>query len=149
MNQIVIRPMELSDIDGVMLVEHEAFVVPWSRQAFEEELTQNRIARYLVAEMDGKIAGYAGVWFVIGEAHVTNVAVHGSARRQGIGRLLMNHLIDLAADNGIEAMTLEVRVTNLPARELYREMGFVEKGIRPNYYSETKEDALILWREKE
>ena len=148
MNKITIRPMRPDDLDDVLQVELEAFVTPWSRQAFEEELTQNRIARYLVAESEGKVVGYAGVWFVIDEAHITNVAVHASARRQGVGRLLMEHLIGLAQDNGIGAVTLEVRINNTAARELYGKLGFVEKGIRPNYYSETKEDALILWREQ-
>lgn len=145
---MVIRPMTLEDIDGVMAVEMDAFQTPWSRSAFEEELTQNRLARYLVAEADGAILGYAGTWLVINEAHVTNVAVSSQRRREGIGRLLMEHLMDLAVQNGSGSMTLEVRVSNEAARNLYRQLGFVEAGLRKNYYSETKEDALILWREK-
>ena len=146
--EIIVRPMTLEDLDGVMSVEFDSFLTPWSRTAFEEELTQNRLARYIVAAEDGNIVGYAGTWLVINEAHVTNVAVSGQHRREGIGRLLMEKLMELARDSGMESMTLEVRVTNAAARHLYQQMGFVEAGIRKNYYSETKEDALILWCEK-
>ena len=145
---ITVRPMVMTDVDGVMAVEHDSFLTPWSRSAFEEELAQNRLARYIVAVENGEIVGYAGTWLVINEAHVTNVAVSGQRRREGIGRLLMQNLMELARDNDMESMTLEVRVSNAAARHLYAQMGFVEAGIRKNYYSETKEDALILWCEK-
>ena len=146
--EMIVRPMTVEDLDGVMSVEFDSFLTPWSRTAFEEELTQNRLARYIVAAEDGNIVGYAGTWLVINEAHVTNVAVSGQHRRKGIGRLLMEKLMELARDSGMDSMTLEVRVTNAAARHLYQQMGFVEAGIRKNYYSETKEDALILWCEK-
>ena len=145
---ITVRPMVMTDVDGVMAVEHDSFLTSWSRSAFEEELAQNRLARYIVAVENGEIVGYAGTWLVINEAHVTNVAVSGQRRREGIGRLLMQNLMELARENGMESMTLEVRVSNAAARHLYAQMGFVEAGIRKNYYSETKEDALILWCEK-
>ena len=140
--------MLLSDLDGVMAVEHDSFRTPWSRLAFEEELGLNRLARYLVAVDGDCVVGYAGAWLVINEVHVTNVAISLSRRREGIGRLLMESLLELARENGLESMTLEVRVSNTAARRLYKELGFVEAGLRKNYYSETKEDALILWREK-
>ena len=145
---ITVRPMVMTDVDGVMAVEQDSFLTPWSRSAFEEELAQNRLARYIVAVENGEIVGYAGTWLVINEAHVTNVAVSGQRRREGIGRLLMQKLRDLARENDMESMTLEVRVSNAAARHLYEQLGFVEAGIRKNYYSETKEDALILWCEK-
>ena len=145
---ITVRPMVMTDVDGVMAVEQDSFLTPWSRSAFEEELAQNRLARYIVAVENDEIVGYAGTWLVINEAHVTNVAVSGQRRREGIGRLLMQKLMELARDNDMESMTLEVRVSNAAARHLYEQLGFVEAGIRKNYYSETKEDALILWCEK-
>ena len=145
---ITVRPMMMTDVDGVMAVEHDSFLTPWSRSAFEEELAQNRLARYIVAVENGAIVGYAGTWLVINEAHVTNVAVSSQRRREGIGHLLMQNLMELARENGMESMTLEVRVSNAAARHLYEQLGFVEAGIRKNYYSETKEDALILWCEK-
>ena len=146
--EFLVRAMTTDDLDGVMAVEQEAFPAPWSRSAFAEELEKNRLARYLVA-LDGEtIVGYAGTWLVINEAHVTKVAVSARHRRQGIGRLLMCRLMALALENGMESRTLEVRVSNAAARNLYQQLGFVEAGIRRNYYTETKEDALILWREK-
>lgn len=147
-DNILVRPMAIADVDGVMAVEKDSFSTPWSRSAFEEELAQNRLARYIVAEEDGQVVGYAGMWLVINEAHVTNVAVSGSRRGEGIGRLLMETLMELARENGMGSMTLEVRVSNMVARHLYETLGFAEAGIRKNYYSETKEDALILWRDK-
>ena len=149
MNELItVRPMVMTDVDGVMAVEHDSFLTPWSRSAFEEELAQNRLARYIVAEENGAIVGYAGTWLVINEAHVTDVAVSSQRRREGIGRLLMQNLMELARENEMESMTLEVRVSNAAARHLYQQLGFVEAGIRKNYYTETKEDALILWCEK-
>ena len=145
---ILIRPMTAEDLDGVMTVEHDSFIVPWSRTAFEEELSKNNLAHYLVAVSDSEVVGYAGTWLVINEAHVTNVAVSRSRRREGIGRILMEKLMELARNNHMESMTLEVRVSNAAARNLYRQLGFEEAGMRKNYYAETKEDALILWREK-
>ena len=147
-DNILVRPMAIADVDGVMAVEKDSFSTPWSRSAFEEELAQNRLARYIVAEEDGQVVGYAGMWLVINEAHVTNVAVSGSRRGEGIGRLLMETLMELARENGMGSMTLEVRVSNMVARHLYETLGFAEAGIRKNYYSETKEDALILWRDQ-
>jgi len=145
---VLVRPMMPEDLDGVMVVEKDSFSAPWSRSAFEEELSQNNLARYLVAVAGDVIVGYAGAWLVINEAHVTNVAVVGMYRREGIGRLLMEKLMELARNNFMESMTLEVRVSNAAARNLYSKLGFVEAGMRKNYYTETKEDALILWREK-
>lgn len=145
---VEVRPMSLDDLDGVMAVEHDSFGAPWSRSAFEDEMKTNKLARYLVATVNGFVAGYAGTWLVINEAHVTNVAVGTAFRRRGIGRILMESLMRLARDNHMESMTLEVRVSNEAARSLYRNLGFVEAGRRKNYYPETKEDALILWREQ-
>ena len=105
-DNILVRPMAIADVDGVMAVEKDSFSTPWSRSAFEEELAQNRLARYIVAEEDGQVVGYAGMWLVINEAHVTNVAVSGSRRGEGIGRLLMETLMKLARDNGMGSMTL-------------------------------------------
>ena len=143
-----VRQMAAEDLDAVISVEKDSFCTPWSRSAFEEELARNRLARYIVALDGSEVVGYAGTWLVINEAHVTNVAVSGLHRRQGIGRLLMEQLMALAREEGMDSMTLEVRVTNQAARRLYHQLGFVEAGLRKNYYSETQEDALILWREK-
>jgi len=103
------------------------------------------VARYLVADIDGKIVGYVGIWFVAGEGHITNVAVHSDYRGQKIGDILIKHLVKICKDNNIFAMTLEVRVSNIVAQNLYKKYGFKLAGIRKEYYSDNKEDAMIMW----
>ncbi|MCG0240037.1 MAG: ribosomal protein S18-alanine N-acetyltransferase [Firmicutes bacterium] len=139
--------MTLADVDGVVAVERLCFLTPWSRQAFVRELTENPHARYLVARAGGTVVGYAGMWLVLDEAHVTNVAVHPDWRRQGLGERLMRGLMDWARAEGATRMTLEVRVSNQPAQELYRKLGFQPSGIRRGYYTDTGEDALIMWKD--
>lgn len=136
------------DIDGVLQVEHDCFTVPWSRTAFEAEVNDNQLARYLVVETAGRLIGYAGMWMILDEAHVTNIAIIAGYRRQGLGERLLLELMDLAKQLGAGSMTLEVRPSNTAAQKLYRKLGFEKRGIRRQYYSDTKEDALIMWREK-
>ena len=106
-NNIVIRPMTIDDVDGVFEVEKNCFEHYWSKGEFEKEM-KNDVARYLVADIDGKIVGYVGIWFVAGEGHITNVAVHSDYRGQKIGDILIKHLVKICKDNNIFAMTLEV-----------------------------------------
>ncbi len=140
-----ILPMRMADLDGVIEVETRSFPAPWSRQAFVQELTENHYAQYLVAREGDRIAGYAGMWVILDEAHVTNVAVHPDWRGCGAGEQLMRALIDRAVALGAIRMTLEVRVSNQVAQGLYLKLGFKPSGIRKGYYTETKEDALIMW----
>lgn len=142
-----LHPMTLMDLDGVMEVEHLSFPTPWPRRAFEQELTENRFARYYVAREGDRVAGYAGCWIVLDEAHVTNVAVHPHDRGQHLGKALMLRLMQEAAAADAPRMTLEVRVTNEVAQNLYRTLGFEAKGRRKAYYSDTGEDALLMWQE--
>ncbi|MBP3931126.1 MAG: ribosomal protein S18-alanine N-acetyltransferase [Peptostreptococcaceae bacterium] len=143
-NNIVIRPMTIDDVDGVFEVEKNCFEHYWSKGEFEKEM-KNDVARYLVADIDGKIVGYVGIWFVAGEGHITNVAVHSDYRGQKIGDILIKHLVKMCKDNNIFAMTLEVRVSNIVAQNLYKKYGFKLAGIRKEYYSDNKEDAMIMW----
>lgn len=143
-NNIVIRPMTIDDVDGVFEVEKNCFEHYWSKGEFEKEM-KNDVARYLVADIDGKIVGYVGIWFVAGEGHITNVAVHSDYRGQKIGDILIKHLVKMCEDNNIFAMTLEVRVSNIVAQNLYKKYGFKLAGIRKEYYSDNKEDAMIMW----
>jgi ribosomal-protein-alanine N-acetyltransferase len=143
-NNIVIRPMTIDDVDGVFEVEKNCFEHYWSKGEFEKEM-KNDVARYLVADIDGKIVGYVGIWFVAGEGHITNVAVHSDYRGQKIGDILIKHLVKICKDNNIFAMTLEVRVSNIVAQNLYKKYGFKLAGIRKEYYSDNKEDAMIMW----
>lgn len=143
---IEIIPIREEHLDGVMALEEATFSIPWSRADFERELRENAMAIYYVAQMDGKIVGYAGMWHVVTEGHITNVGVLEEARGRGIGSLLMEKLIETALEKEMIGITLEVRMGNRPAQALYHKYGFRAEGIRKNYYSDTKEDAIIMWK---
>ena len=145
-NNIIIRPMTIDDVDEVYIVEEDCFVDPWSKDSIRKEL-KNDLARYLVAEIDDKIVGYVGVWFVVDEGHITNVAVHSDYRGKKIGDKLVKEMVELCKENNIVAMTLEVRASNTVAQNLYRKYGFKMGGIRKEYYSDNKEDAIIMWNQ--
>jgi len=140
-----IRPMIVTDIDPVVAVERVCFSVPWSKAAFEEEMSDNPLACYFVATVDEVVVGYAGMWLILDEAHITNVAVLPPYRGKGLGLKLLNALMDSAKERGGTCMTLEVREANTEALSLYSRLGFVPRGLRPKYYSDTGEDAVIMW----
>lgn len=142
--QITIAPMELWDIDGVMEIEYASFAIPWSREAFEEELTNNKHAIYIVAKQDNKVIGYGGMWKVLEEGHITNIAVHPDFRRMRVGYAIVEALTQIAKNKGIGSMTLEVRENNIAAQGLYRKFGFEVVGRRKKYYADNNEDALIM-----
>jgi ribosomal-protein-alanine N-acetyltransferase len=146
MSNIEFRQMELVDIPAVVDVEYQSFPIPWTAAAFRNELTNNMLAKYMVLTINGVVAGYAGMWLIVDEAHVTNVAIHPDFRGQGLGEQLMHELGRVAAYMGMRAMTLEVRVSNVRAIRLYTKMGFEEAGVRKGYYSDNGEDALVMWR---
>ncbi|MBP5661745.1 MAG: ribosomal protein S18-alanine N-acetyltransferase [Clostridia bacterium] len=133
-------------IDGIAAIEQVSFADPWSRTAFESELT-NPLARYAVAVEDETVLAYGGFWKIVDEAHITNVAVAPQARRQGLGRAVMQELIRTAKEEHLAAMTLEARVSNRAALALYESLGFHVVGVRPGYYA-NGEDAAILWLEE-
>lgn len=143
--RITVRPMGLEDLDQVLEVERSSFSTPWTKEAFYRELTQNRLACYLVALADGRVIAYAGTWLIMDEAHVTNVAVHPAFRGRKVGELIMRSLMLLARSRGALRMTLEVRKSNRVAQNLYRKLGFTIQGCRPQYYADNQEDALIMW----
>lgn len=147
MSNILVREMEEKDVDGVLRIEELSFTTPWSKEAFVLEITTNKLAKYVIAERDGHIVGYGGVWLIIDEGHITNIAVEPQYRGQGIGNFLVEKLIDICKERGITSLTLEVRKSNIVAQSLYKKYGFKECGIRPGYYSDTKEDAIIMWKE--
>lgn len=144
MSDATTRPMCLADIDRLVPIELASFSVPWSRNMLEDELYNDK-AYYLVAEYQGQVAGYAGMWQIFDEGHITNIAVDPAFRRRGIGSLLLDDLIAHARAQGIQALTLEVRVSNAPAISLYESKGFIAEGRRKRYYSDNNEDALIMW----
>ena len=136
----------LEDVDDIMIVERLSFKIPWSRDSIVQEITNNSFARYFSAKVNGKVVGYAGMWCVCDEGHITNIAVHPEFRGNGIGTRLIESLIEAAKKEGVSSMTLEVRKSNLVAQRLYRKFGFEEGGIRKAYYADNGEDAIIMWK---
>ncbi|MBX6395699.1 MAG: ribosomal protein S18-alanine N-acetyltransferase [Alicyclobacillaceae bacterium] len=139
--------MRTTDLDRIQEIERASFTMPWSRTAFYGELADNHFARYIVAQRDDVVVGYAGMWLILDEAHITNIAVHPDARRQHVGETLLRHMMAYARSQGACRMTLEVRVSNIPAQNLYHKLGFVTRGVRKGYYTDNHEDALIMWAE--
>lgn len=147
MDQISIsRRMNKNDIPAVARLEQACFAAPWSSGALRSEL-KNRLAHYQVIVQGGDIRAYAGMWLVLPEAYITNVAVHPAYRRQGYGRRIMLEMMHAARAAGALCMTLEVRKSNLAAQALYAALGFVQAGARRGYYRDNGEDALILWND--
>lgn len=143
--KMTLRRMMLQDVDQVLEVEHRCFTSPWSRQAFVTELVDNRLAEYIVLEYENRVIGYVGVWLVIDEGHITNVAVDPTFRGKHLGEYLMRTVMDNCAARGMRRITLEVRLTNTVAQNLYEKLGFISVGKRRGYYTDNNEDAIIMW----
>jgi len=142
-----IRKMTTEDLLAVVEVENICFTTPWSEDSFRNELTTNMLAVYYVAEVDQRVVGYAGMWHVMDELHITNVAVHPEFRGKKIGNQLLEALIGFSSSGPYTGMTLEVRVSNDVAINLYSKYGFEKLGIRKGYYQDNKEDAIVMWKE--
>ncbi|WP_163102975.1 ribosomal protein S18-alanine N-acetyltransferase [Peribacillus alkalitolerans] len=144
-NKMIIRLMTDRDLEDVLELEHQSFTLPWSKEAFYNELHHNQHAIYVVIEDKGKIVGYCGTWLIIDEAHITNIAILPSYRGRGLGEKLLTHMMNVTRSRNVVTMTLEVRVSNLVAQSLYEKLGFKKGGIRKNYYSDNGEDAIVMW----
>jgi len=142
-----IRKMTTEDLLAVVEVENICFTTPWSEDSFRNELTTNMLAVYYVAEFEQRVVGYAGMWHVMDELHITNVAVHPEFRGKKIGNQLLEALIGFSSSGPYTGMTLEVRVSNDVAIKLYTKYGFEKLGIRKGYYQDNKEDAIVMWKE--
>jgi len=145
--RVLIEPMRLEDLEAVHRIELASFSSPWPPNAYRSELESNRLASYLVARIDGEIVAYGGMWLMVDEAHITTFAVHPSWRRERIGERLLLAFLDLAIARRAREATLEVRLSNVSARRLYEKYGFRPVGLRPRYYSDNGEDALIMTTE--
>ena len=146
---VKVRRAEEKDLDAITAIEEVCFrgQDPWSRNAFYNEIVENRDRTlYLTAEAEGKIVGYMGVWKILDEGHITNVAVEPDLRRRHIAEAIIEEMIRLTSEEGITSWTLEVRVDNEPAVRLYEKMGFRPEGVRPGYYEYDGTDALIMWK---
>ncbi|MEG0384653.1 MAG: ribosomal protein S18-alanine N-acetyltransferase [Solibacillus sp.] len=140
------RKMTITDVEAVHAIEQATFPSPWTMDSFYYEMTENQFAHYLVAEDEQQtIIGFCGMWLVIDAAQITNVAVVDAVRGQGMGEGLMREAIHIAKEANMDVMSLEVRVTNTVAQNLYRKLGFQDGGIRKNYYTDNQEDALVMW----
>lgn len=144
MAECTIRRMTLADLDAVADLEKAIFPHPWSRLDFEQELTRNVAARYLVAEVEGTVVGYAGAWVILDESHITNIALDEAWRGKHIGRKLTEGLMQYISNLGAAYATLEVRKSNIVAQKLYASVGFVSVGVRKRYYEDNREDALLM-----
>jgi ribosomal-protein-alanine N-acetyltransferase len=165
----VIEPMQLRNVAEVMEIERVSFPSPWSARAYSYELRENNLSHYLVVRPQrplvkkesgfwarlqrslgvatstgGNILGYGGFWLMAGEAHISTIAVRPEWRRRGIGELLLVAMLERAVELGGDVATLEVRVSNVAAQSLYQKYGFTKVGLRPHYYSDRGEDALIM-----
>lgn len=142
--QLEIKPMQLSDLDEVMELERICFTQPWTRGMFEDDLRNSNLTYYIVARLYGNLVGYAGMWVVGGEVHITTVAVHPKFRRMGMGSKLIRSLLEEAVRREAQWAILEVRQSNIAAQKLYAKWGFKVIGRRKGYYSNPPEDALVL-----
>ena len=143
---ISVMEMTERNLDAVLGIENLSFASPWSKNSFLYELQENKRAVYLAASEEERIIGYIGMWVILDEGHITNLAVHPDYRRHGVAWRLIETLTVTAADRGLARLTLEVRRTNFTAQQLYLKAGFVSAGVRPRYYKDNDEDALIMWK---
>lgn len=140
----MIRVMSIADLDAVVEIEHEAFSHPWSKEDFEVELQSNPYAQYFVLEEDEEIIAYLGIWLIYERAQITTIAVRKEFRGRAYSKKLMEFLTKLCLENQVEEISLEVRVSNLKAINLYYSFGFKEQGIRKDYYQDNHEDAYLM-----
>lgn len=145
MNNIIVRPMTIEDVEEASKIEAMVFSMPWKADDFAEMILAD-YAYYFVATNSDRVVGIIGLRNLAGEGEITNVAVSPDYRRYGIGRKMLKRVLDQASQLGVKDITLEVRASNEPAISLYTSEGFVTEGVRKGFYEKPVEDALIMWR---
>lgn len=145
MAELVIREMIFADVEQVMEVEKASFTTPWTTDIFYKELIDNEHAYYYVMEIDKKIVGFVGMWIVIDDAQITNLAILPEYRGKKLGEKLFKFVMQWLQSVQVKRLSLEVRVSNIAAQKLYRKFGLVPGGIRKNYYMDSGEDAIVMW----
>jgi ribosomal-protein-alanine N-acetyltransferase len=144
-NNMQIVKLEKKHLDKIAALEKECFAIPWSKKSFEDEL-KNKLAIYFAAVDNDEVIGYMGMWHVVNEGHITNVAVSPKHRKKHIASTLLETAIAEAKKLNMLGLTLEVRKSNTPALSLYKKFGFKPEGIRKEYYEDNREDAIIMWK---
>ncbi len=147
MSELVIRRATEKDVAVIAELEKVCFTTPWTYESVYQDVVQNKLAFYVVADIEGYVVGYAGVWNIVDEGHITNVAVAPEFRQHHVGSAIIKVLLEVTEKAGITRHTLEVRRGNEAAIKLYENFGFEVCGERKGYYEDTGEDALIMWRE--
>ncbi len=148
-SKLIIRPACSEDVDPIHNIEQQTFSDAWSRQSFVNEINNNEMAHYYVAQIEQDLVAYIGYWKILDQAHITNVAVLKDYRGKGIAKQLLKRIFEDIEAEKIASFTLECRVSNTPAISLYESFGFKSWGIRPKYYIDNNEDAVIMWLEAE
>lgn len=147
MLELELRRLELGDLDAIERIERVSYRTPWSRSMFASELAKPSSLSFGAVDETGTLVGYLVLSRYVDAWHVMNVAVAPERRRQGVASALLQRLLELTKDDGLRGYTLEVRVSNVGAISLYERFGFVSKGLRRGYYTDNREDALIMWRD--
>ena len=143
-NDFKICPMDASSIKSILNISELSFPISWSLDSLQSEL-DNKFAKYVILKKGNSIVGYGGMWIIIDEAHITNVAIHPDARGYGGGDIIVEALFRICRKQKVTAITLEVRSSNFTAINLYEKYGFEKEGLRPHYYEDNGEDAVIMW----
>jgi ribosomal-protein-alanine N-acetyltransferase len=141
---MIVRKAGIKDVDGIYQIELDSFSIPWSKDAILHELKNTDLTMYYVLEDHGIVQGYGGLWAVVDEGQITNIAIAPACRGKGYGELLVRVLLEEAWNRDIAEVYLEVRFSNLAAQHLYRKLGFTVLSVRKEYYSEPTEDAYVM-----
>src|SRR5699024_1267042 len=145
MADLTIRKMAIDDIKDVMEVDKVSFQKPWTEDIFQLEIDKNDHAHYFVLTLEQKIIGYAGMWVVIDDAQITNIAILLEFRGYKFSEMLFRFICKLVFVMGVKRLSLEVRASNIIAQKMYRKFGMVPGGVRKNYYTDNCEDAIVMW----
>lgn len=144
MNDLMICEMNEAYLEEVLTINNLCFDPPWSLESLRNEL-KNKFSKYIIVKNENSIIGYAALWLIIDETHIINIAIHPDYRGIGASKLLMEAIIDACKERKIPAITLEVRSNNIIAQNLYKKYGFIEEGLRKNYYGDNLH-AIIMWK---
>ncbi len=146
MEGFCVRQLTADDLDQLLRLEEACFSSPWSRESYRRELEENDLAHYWGVFAEDELIGFAGYWLILDEGHITNIAVAPERQNRGVGGFLLQGVINGCLAGGGKFLTLEVRASNQAALHLYEKAGFVSAGVRPGYYDDPKEDAVIMWK---